>query len=223
MFAGLSRVEPSSGRRVLIVRAGYRMPVLFLPAQAKGQLQRTRALSRVARRQHAGACDAVRIAGMVQHVEEIGVEPRAETLIDRDRLEERSVQTPLADARNVLLAERVQAGPCRALHRSVLEGDELCIAAVESEKWIGGAASVQVIGWIGQEGLICRLVIVRNAHVAVWLSCFGIDTVYLVGRNVAVVPEIARVASAAAAVLNRVLVSVDFQLVRCRKHVVRQS
>ena len=48
----------------------------------------------------------VGVSGVVQHVEEIDVETHLEALVDRDGLEQRSVQTPLADARQVLLPQR---------------------------------------------------------------------------------------------------------------------
>src|ERR1051325_7272317 len=76
--------------------------------EPQAQLQRPWRVPGTARALHAVGCDTVRVAGVIEHVEEVGVDPQPYALFDRDHLEQGSVLAPLQNARPPLVHERVE-------------------------------------------------------------------------------------------------------------------
>jgi hypothetical protein len=80
-----------------------------LPAQPQRKLQSARRLAAVSGAQYAVARDAAGVPRVVERVEEIRVEADGEPFANRNRLEQRSVQSPLTliqDGFDVQIAER---------------------------------------------------------------------------------------------------------------------
>src|SRR4029453_19676021 len=92
----------------------------------------------------------------------------------------------------------------RPLKSSIFQWDEHSVCLVEREVRITGASSV-LRGW--NDGRLERNIVVRHTHYAIRLSV-SVDAINAVCRDVAVPIEPPVIADAAAAILDRVLLSI---------------
>src|SRR5436309_858990 len=196
-----------------------------LPGKAQAELCHPRVTARIPRAQYPGVRDGSRVVRVVEHVEEVQVEPQHDPLLDAPDLEQRRVLEPLPGAVHVLVPPRVQVVVIRhALHRAVVQRQPDIIGIPERRHVCPGRSICRKRGLTPRDQRRGRrLVVRRNAHDAVRFS-LGVDTVDPVGRNVTVPPQVAGVAVAALAILDRIFVAVNLDRVSgSRIDVGRQS
>src|SRR4029453_877715 len=100
------------------------MTVDLSPNQPQPHLRYSGGAAGVARRQHSISTDCGGVVRMVEHVEEVDVEPERRLFSDLDELEQRYVLKPLTYAGHVLVAPRGQVVvEGDALHRTFVQRD----------------------------------------------------------------------------------------------------
>lgn len=158
---------------------------------------------------------------MIQYVEEVGVQPHSPPFTEAHALEQRSIQTPLAHAWNMLVAPRVKAWivGC-ALHASILERNPNCVR-IPKRCDIGSLRRVgrQTRATPRDQWNCYRFVVLRHPHDAVGLA-IGIIAVYSIRRNVTVIPQIPWITRSRRTILNWIFVTVLVQRFTCENPVI---
>ena len=81
------RVVTKKNARMKAGIAGRRPAPRVLKGQAKAQLQSPWRIARATDHLHAVGIHGVRVAGMIEHIEKVRIEPDVDSLVDRDDLE----------------------------------------------------------------------------------------------------------------------------------------
>jgi hypothetical protein len=195
-----------------------------LPGKSNGQLHLPSALTGIEGAQNSVSTNTAGIAGTVQHIEEVSIDAHRESVFYGNGFEKRGIQAPLPHTGKILLSPGMQpvTDEIGALHGAVVQWDPDRIGIPEGNQTSTRKVRRRRGAAHRNQGLAGRPVVGWYSHNAVRpsISVYAVDPI---GRDVAVPPQITGAAGAGAAVLNRVLVAVNLDVITVRPDVRGQA